>query len=60
MAEEAPKEVVEYPRRLFSEEFLFLVERIDRVEDRLNRRIDTMEEKLTARINEVESKLTAR
>jgi hypothetical protein len=47
-------------RRFASEEFFFLLQRIDRLDEKLTARTDSLEQKLTARIDGVEQKLTAR
>ncbi|MBC7339677.1 MAG: hypothetical protein H5U04_07465 [Firmicutes bacterium] len=54
-------------RRFASEEFFFLLQRIDRLDEKLTARIDGVDEKLmaridavTARIDTVDAKLTAR
>ena len=64
MNEEAKKETVEFPYRVASPEFFFLLQRIDRLDEKLsaridqvNIRIDQVEEKLSARIDQVEGKL---
>jgi tetrahydromethanopterin S-methyltransferase subunit G len=67
MSEEAKKETVEFPYRVASPEFFFLLQRIDRLDEKLsaridqvNTRIDQVETKLSARIDQVETKLSAR
>jgi len=45
---------------LTTPEFMFLLQRIDRVEEKLSTRINQVEEKLSTRINQVEEKLSAR
>lgn len=54
MAEEAHRELREAPRRLFSDEFLFLLERIDRVEANLRQKIDQVEAELRREISEAQ------
>ncbi|MEW6725505.1 MAG: hypothetical protein AB1327_00880 [Bacillota bacterium] len=61
--EEVMREVAatsEPPRGLASQEFFFLLQRIDRVDEKLSARIDQLDEKLTGEIKAVESKLGAR
>jgi tetrahydromethanopterin S-methyltransferase subunit G len=61
MSEEAKKDTVtEFPYRVASPEFFFLLQRIDRLDEKLTARIDEVDKKLTARIDEVDKKLTAR
>ncbi|GAB6273287.1 MAG: hypothetical protein STSR0004_01500 [Peptococcaceae bacterium] len=61
MSEEAKKDTVtEFPYRVASPEFFFLLQRIDRLDEKLTVRIDEVDKKLTARIDEVDKKLTAR
>ena len=64
MGEEAKKEATEFPYRVASPEFFFLLQRIDRLDEKLSARIDQVEgridrldEKLSARIDQVEGKL---
>jgi hypothetical protein len=57
MSEEAKKETVEFPYRVASPEFFFLLQRIDRLDEKLSARIDQVETKLSARIDQVEGKL---
>ena len=60
MSEEAKKETVEFPYRVASPEFFFLLQRIDRLDEKLSARIDQVNEKLTKRIDQVDEKLSAR
>lgn len=53
----AASEEKETPRPLASPEFFFLLQRMDRMEEKLNAKIDAVEEKLTARINGLEAKM---
>ncbi len=64
MGEEAKKEATEFPYRVASPEFFFLLQRIDRLDEKLSARIDQvdvridrLDEKLSARIDQVEGKL---
>ncbi|KFD42185.1 hypothetical protein HX99_00045 [Peptococcaceae bacterium SCADC1_2_3] len=57
MGEEAKKEATEFPYRVASPEFFFLLQRIDRLDEKLSARIDQVEGKLSARIDQVEGKL---
>ncbi|MGI9951298.1 hypothetical protein V3F56_02960 [Moorellaceae bacterium AZ2] len=60
MPEEALKEVAatnEPPNRLASPEFFFLLQRIDRLDEKLSARMDGLDQKLSARIDKVEGKL---
>lgn len=50
----------ERPRGLGLPEFLFLLQRIDRIEDKLIARIDRLEAKLLERMNQVEENLARR
>jgi tetrahydromethanopterin S-methyltransferase subunit G len=56
MSEEAKKETVEFPYRVASPEFFFLLQRIDRLDEKLSARID----QVNTRIDQVETKLSAR
>jgi len=69
MPEEAIKETAatseqppgnEPPRHLVSQEFFFLLQRIDRLDEKFTERIDRVESKLTGRIDHVEEKLSER
>lgn len=61
MSEEAKKEnVTEFPYRVASPEFFFLLQRIDRLDEKLTDRIDEVDKKLSAKIDEVDRKLSAR
>ncbi|MGI9951303.1 hypothetical protein V3F56_02985 [Moorellaceae bacterium AZ2] len=58
--EEALKEIAatnEPPNRLASPEFFFLLQRIDRLDEKLSARIDRVDEKLSSRINRLEEKI---
>ncbi|HAG08805.1 MAG TPA: hypothetical protein DCK87_04475 [Desulfotomaculum sp.] len=64
MSEEAKKEATEFPYRVASPEFFFLLQRIDRLDEKLSARIDQvdaridrLDEKLSVRIDQVEGKL---
>lgn len=60
MPEEALKEIAatnEPPSRLASSEFFFLLQRIDRLDEKLSTRIDRVDEKLSGRINRLEEKI---
>ena len=46
MGEEAKKEATEFPYRVASPEFFFLLQRIDRLDEKLSARIDQVEGKL--------------
>ena len=46
MSEEAKKETVEFPYRVASPEFFFLLQRIDQLDEKLSARIDQVEGKL--------------
>ncbi|HCJ79068.1 MAG TPA: hypothetical protein DHV84_03545, partial [Desulfotomaculum sp.] len=67
MGEEAKKEATEFPYRVASPEFFFLLQRIDRLDEKLSARIDQvdvridrLDEKLSARIDQVEGKMSDR
>lgn len=47
-------------RRFASDEFFFLLQRIDRLDEKLTARIDAVDARLMGRIDAVEAKLTAR
>lgn len=59
-AEAGVAAVGEPGRRFASDEFFFLLQRVDRLDEKLTGRIDALDAKLTARIDAVDSKLTAR
>ena len=50
MSEEAKKETGEFPYRVASPEFFFLLQRIDRLDEKLSARIDQVEGKLKSLI----------
>jgi len=59
--EEALKETAatsEPPNRLASPEFFFLLQRIDRLDEKLSREIKEVDLKLTARIDNLDEKLS--
>lgn len=61
MPEEVMREVAatsEPPRGLASQEFFFLLQRIDRVDEKLSAKIEAVDEKLSARIDQLDEKLT--
>ncbi|OIQ07580.1 hypothetical protein [Neomoorella thermoacetica] len=63
MSEEALKEIAatnEPPNRLASPEFFFLLQRIDRLDEKLSREIKEVDLKLSARIDSLDEKLSAR
>jgi len=47
-------------RRFASDEFFFLVQRIDRLDEKLTARVDAVDAKLVGRIDAVEAKLATR
>ena len=58
MSEEAKKDnVTEFPYRVASPEFFFLLQRVDRLDEKLTARIDEVDKKLTARIDQVQESL---
>ena len=64
MGEEAKKEATEFPYRVASPEFFFLLQRIDRLDEKLSARIDQvdtridrLDEKLSARIDQVDTRI---
>jgi hypothetical protein len=61
VSEETKKETVtEFPYRVASPEFFFLLQRIDRLDEKLSAKIDQVDEKLSARIDQVEARLNAK
>lgn len=63
MPEDAIEETAaggEQPRGIASPEFFFLLQRMDRLDEKLSARIDQTEAKLSARIDQTETKLSAR
>ncbi|MGB9661274.1 MAG: hypothetical protein ACPL5F_04560 [Moorellaceae bacterium] len=61
--EEALKEVAatnEPPNRLASPEFFFLLQRVDRLDEKLSREIKEVDLKLSAKIDSLDEKLSGR
>ena len=57
MAEEAKENVPEFPYRVASPEFFFLLQRMDRLDEKLSDRIDRLEEKLSAEVKSLADEL---
>lgn len=59
--EEVAKEIAaanEPPSRLASPEFFFLLQRIDRLDEKLSARIDALDEKFSREIKEIDAKFS--